>query len=330
MKKTLRSVPKAATFFFTCFTAFISFMYCSRAAELPASAPTATSAPAAQAPAFDSSKAWEHLRQMVAIGPRPAGSAALRQTRAYITRQLASYGLTVQEQPFQADSPIGRVEMVNLIVRLPGKRADRILFTGHYDTKLFREFKFVGASDGASSGAFLIELARVLKDAPKEFTYEIVWFDGEEAFCKNWTECGKPNSPDNTYGSRYYVQAAEKANAIPSIRAMMLFDMIGAKDLKIDKETEYSAPWLTEIVWAQAARLGHTSVFQNVGGSIEDDHVAFSKAGIPTIDLIDLNNYPQWHTADDDLNHVAARSLQIVGDVVLASLPEIEKRLAKQ
>ena len=108
-----------------------------------------------------------------------------------------------------------------------------------------------GASDGASSGAFLIELARVLKDYPREFTHEIVWFDGEEAFCKSWTECGKPDSPDNTYGSRYYVQAAQKANAIASIRAMILLDMIGAKHLKIDKETGYSAPWLTEIVWAQ-------------------------------------------------------------------------------
>jgi len=317
---------------FLIFTAFMSFMYCTRAAELPAS--SASQAPAvgqaAKPAAFESARAFEHLKQMVAIGPRPAGSAALRQTRAYITRQLSDLGLTVQEQPFQAETPIGRVEMVNLIVRVPGKRTDRILFTGHYDTKLFKEFKFIGASDGASSGAFLIELARVLKDYPREFTHEIVWFDGEEAFCKTWTECGKPDSPDNTYGSRYYVQAAEKANALTSIRAMLLFDMIGAKDLKIDRETGYSAPWLTDIVWAQAGKLGHGSIFQTAGGAIEDDHVPFSKAGVPTIDLIDLNNYPQWHTPDDDLNHVSARSLQIVGDVVLASLPEIEKRLIKQ
>jgi glutaminyl-peptide cyclotransferase len=330
MKKTLRPGPGATTPFFMCFTAFMSLMYCSNASELPSSStsPTAARPQAAKPATFDSSKAFEHLKQMVAIGPRPAGSAALRETRAYITRQLASLGLTVQEQPFQAETPIGRVDMVNLIVRLPGKRTDRILFTGHYDTKLFREFKFVGASDGASSGAFLIELARALKDYPREFTHEIVWFDGEEAFCKTWTECGKPDSPDNTYGSRYYVQAAQKASAIAAIRAMILVDMIGARDLKIDKETGYSAPWLTEIVWAQAKKLGHGSVFQNVDGAIEDDHVAFAKAGVPTIDLINLNNYPQWHTAEDDLNHVAARSLQIVGDVVMASLPEIEKKLA--
>jgi Zn-dependent M28 family amino/carboxypeptidase len=312
-KSSLTQLARSSMTIFMTFTAFMAVTYCA----------------SAQAPKFDSSKAWEHLRQMVAIGPRPAGSAALRQTRAYITRQISSFGLTVQEQPFTAETPVGRVEMVNLIVRLPGKRTDKILFTGHYDTKLFREFQFVGASDGASSGAFLIELARVLKDAPHEFTYEIIWLDGEEAFCKSWTECGKPDSPDNTYGSRYYVQAAQKANAIQSIKAMILVDMIGAKDLKIDRETEYSASWLTDIVWGQAAKLGYASVFQNQGGSIEDDHVAFAKAGVPTIDLIDLNNYPQWHTAQDDLNHVSAKSLQIVGDVVLASLPEIEKRLAK-
>jgi Zn-dependent M28 family amino/carboxypeptidase len=330
MKTTMLSEPMATSHFFMCFIAFMSFMYCSNAYELPSSStsPTAPRPQAAKPATFDSGKAFEHLRQMVAIGPRPAGSAGLRETRAYITRQLAGIGLTVQEQPFQADTPVGRVDMVNLIVRLPGKRTDRILFTGHYDTKLFREFQFVGASDGASSGGFLIELARVLKDYPREFTHEIVWFDGEEAFCKTWTECGKPDSPDNTYGSRYYVQAAQKANAMASIRAMILVDMIGAKDLKIDKETGYSAPWLTEIVWAQAKKLGHASVFQNVDGAIEDDHVAFAKAGVPTIDLIDLNNYPQWHTAQDDLNHVSARSLQIVGDVVMASLPEIEKKLA--
>src|SRR5262245_40527846 len=103
---------------------------------------------------FESERAWEHLRQMVAIGPRPAGSLQLRQTRAYITRQLSGMGLTVQEQPFVATTPLGRVEMVNLIVRLPGRRTDRIAFTGHYDTKLFRDQVFVGASDGASSAAF--------------------------------------------------------------------------------------------------------------------------------------------------------------------------------
>src|SRR5687768_6747648 len=115
---------------------------------------------------FDSTRAWEHLQQIVGIGPRPAGSAGIRQTRAYIGRQLSAMGLTVQEQSFTASTPVGRVEMANLIVRLPGRRPDRILFTGHYDTKILKDKVFVGASDGGSSAAFLLELARALAARP--------------------------------------------------------------------------------------------------------------------------------------------------------------------
>ena len=267
---------------------------------------------------------------MVALGPRPSGSAALRQTRAYITHQLAAAGLTVQEQPFTATTPAGSIDMVNLIVRLPGRRADRILFTGHYDTKLLPNF--VGASDGASSAAILIDLARALKDRPREFTYEFVWFDGEEVVCKGWDDCGQPDSPDNTYGSRFYVKAAQQARAISSIKTMILFDMIGAKDLRILRETDYSTPWLMDLVWAAAKRLGHGATFLDADGPVGgDDHLPFAKAGVPVIDLIDLADYPQWHdtVCCDDLAHVSPASLQIVGDVILAALPDIEKRLIR-
>lgn len=307
-------------------------------AAAPVKAPAATKQAPAKAPAkapaqaqanFDSSRAWEHLRQMVAIGPRPSGSAAIKQTRAYITRQLTAIGLTAQEQAFTATTPNGRIDMVNLRVTLPGRRADRILLTGHYDTKLFREFTFVGASDGASSAAILIELARVLKTRPHEFTYEFVWFDGEEAVCREWSECGTPASPDNTYGSRHYVQAAKTANTLTSIKAMILFDMIGARNLKLKRDGS-STPWLVETIWAAAKRLGHTATFQEIEGNVGgDDHVPFMQAGVPSVDLIDLDDYPQWHTKDDDLQHVAAGSLQIVGDVALAALPDIERRLMR-
>jgi glutaminyl-peptide cyclotransferase len=296
--------------------------------QAPAKSQTpAKSAPQAQA-TFDSSKAWDHLRQMVAIGPRPSGSAAIRVTRAYITRQLSAVGLTVQEQAFRAMTPRGPVDMVNLIVKLPGRRADRILLTGHYDTKLYTNITFVGASDGASSGAILIELARVLNTRPREFTYEFVWFDGEEAVCEGWTECQVAGGPDNTYGSRHYVQAAKSANALSSIKAMILFDMIGAKDLRLKRDGS-STPWLVDAFWAAARRLGHTSTFVNDTTLISgDDHYPFKEAGIPVIDLIDIDDYPQWHTKDDDMAHVAAGSLQIVGDVAVAAMPDIERRLA--
>ena len=304
----------------------------------PAPSPDASVDPQAQTPAggqsipFDSSKAFEHLRQMVAIGPRPAGSAALKETRAYIKNQLTAAGLTMEEQPFTSQTPIGAVNMINLITRLPGRRPEKILITGHYDTKPIKTSRFVGASDGASSAAMLIELARVLKGRAHEYTYEFVWFDGEEAFCNGWDECGTPGAPDNTYGSRYYVDALKKANAVSSVKAMILLDMVGAKNLILRKDTDISTPWLNDLIWATAKRLGHSATFtdQGGGGVGGDDHEPFAKAGIPTVDIIDLVDYPQWHNDQaccDDLDHVSARSLQIVGDVVIASLPEIEKRL---
>lgn len=282
-----------------------------------------TAAPQAQqvtpaASAFDGAKAWDHLKQMVIIGPRPAGSASIRQTRAYITRQLSALGLTVQEQPFMATTPLGRIEMVNLILRLPGRRTDRILFTGHYDTKLFRDAVFVGASDGASSAAWLIEMARVLSKQPHEFTYDFVWFDGEEAVVE-W----RPG--DHTYGSRYYVQAERAANALDSIRANILVDMIGDRDLQIRRDLA-STPWLVDVIWAAARRIGHAATFVDQLTEIDDDHIPFMEAGVPSVDIIDLD-YPAWHTPNDNLTNVSQRSLQIVGDVVLAALPDLERRL---
>jgi Zn-dependent M28 family amino/carboxypeptidase len=272
----------------------------------------------------DGARAWTHLEQLVAIGPRPSGSAETRQARAYITRQLSAAGLTVQEQPFTASTPVGPIDMVNLIVRLPGQRPERILIAGHYDTKLMRAGRFVGANDGGSSAALLIEIARALDARPRELTYEVVWFDGEEAFCAGWSDCGRAEAPDNTYGSRYYVQSARAAGALDTVRALILIDMIADRDLAIRRDTN-STPWLTDIIWATARRLGHGQVFLDAPFPVEDDHTPFLQAGVPAVDLIDLD-YPAWHTPADTLDAVAPAGLQIVGDVVLESLPAIERR----
>lgn len=275
----------------------------------------------AQAPtAFDSNKAWEHLRQQVAIGPRPSGSPANVKNRDYIKAQMTALGIKTVEQPFEGATPLGPVKMVNLIATIPGKSADRIVLASHFDTKLFRDIRFVGASDGASSTAALIELGRVLKarkDLP--FTYELLFLDGEEAVIE-W------QGTDNTYGSRYYVQAAQKSGSLKSIRALILLDMIGDRSLTIRREMN-STRWLTDIVWATAKKLGHKQ-FMDEETTVEDDHIPFLKAGVPSLDIIDLD-YPQWHTAQDTIDAVAARSLQVVGDVVVASLPLIEQRLLK-
>ena len=150
---------------------------------------------------FDGGRAYEDVRQMVAIGPRPSGSPGIQQTRDYIKKQLASAGLKVEEQPFEAATPLGPIHMVNLRATLPGQAQNRgrIVIGGHYDTKLFHQFPFVGASDGGSSAAFLLELARALKGRANPLPIELLFLDGEEAVIE-W------QGTDHTYGSRHYVQ----------------------------------------------------------------------------------------------------------------------------
>jgi Zn-dependent M28 family amino/carboxypeptidase len=270
--------------------------------------------------AFDSTKAFEHLRQQVSIGPRPSGSPANVKTRDYIKAQMAALGIKTTEQPFEGATPLGPIKMVNIIATIPGKSSDRIVLASHFDTKLFRNLRFVGASDGASSTAALIELARAIKARGQiPFTIELLFLDGEEAVIE-W------QGNDNTYGSRYYVEAARKSGSLKSLRAFILLDMIGDRNLTIRRESN-STRWLTDIVWGAAKKLGHRG-FMDEETTVEDDHIPFVKAGVPSLDIIDLD-YPQWHTAQDTLDAVAARSLQQVGETVVAALPEIEARLAK-
>jgi Zn-dependent M28 family amino/carboxypeptidase len=275
---------------------------------------------AAGAPKFDSNRAWEHLRQLVAIGPRPSGSVAVQQAQKYIATQLAAAGLTTVEQRWTDDTPAGKVAMVNLIATIPGAARNRIIIAGHYDTKRFTQFRFLGANDGASSAAFVLEMARVLKARKNPLTIELVFFDGEEAVNTEW------RGLDNTYGSRHYVEVAKRENSLGSLKAMILVDMIGGRNLRIKRDSA-STPWLNDVIWSAAKRLKLDDHFvpqdTTIGG---DDHFPFLQAAIPSVDIIDLE-YEHWHTAGDTLDAVSARSLQVVGDVLLAALPQIEARL---
>jgi Zn-dependent M28 family amino/carboxypeptidase len=270
---------------------------------------------------FDSGHAWEHLRQLVAIGPRPSGSPAIEDTRKYIKSQLAAAGLTAVEQTWDDETPIDKVKMVNLVVTIPGARKERIVFAGHYDTKLYREFRFVGASDGGSSAAFLLELARILKARRNPLTIELLFLDGEEARMPEW------RGTDNTYGSRHYVDVAKRDGSLATLKALVLVDMIGDRDLDIRRDTN-STPWLTNLFWETAKRQNLDDYFIADSTKIEDDHLPFLAAGVPAVDIIDLD-YDAWHTPKDTLDAVSARSLQVVGDVVVAALPQIEAHLAK-
>lgn len=268
-------------------------------------------------PAFDGQRALDHVRQLVAIGPRVAGTPGAASARAYIRRQLEALNVRVEEQSFEASTPLGPAQMVNLRAILSGDAArGRLIIAGHYDTKRFGEFTFVGANDGGSSAAFLIELARVLAARRNPQQIELLFLDGEEAVIE-WV------GDDHTYGSRHYVEAARADGTLRDIRALILVDMIGDRDLRIKRESQ-STPWLTDIIWRAARELKRRE-FLEESTPINDDHLPFLEAGVPAVDLIDFE-YPWWHTREDTLDKVSAGSLKTVADVLLRALPAVEKR----
>ncbi|HJR05941.1 MAG TPA: M28 family peptidase [Pyrinomonadaceae bacterium] len=296
----------------------------------PSPAASASTAATQTRPAFDGQRAFEHVRRMVEIGPRPAGSAELARTREYITSELQAANLKVTNDAFTAQTPVGARQMVNVTAELAGESTDVIIISSHYDTKPYKEFRFVGANDGGSSTGALIEIARSLAAAGRKprFTYWFVFFDGEEAFCKSWSQCGTEEAPDNTYGSRRYVSQLAARGETKRVRSMILLDMIGYKNLAIPRES-LSTPWLVDIIWDTADELGYSAEFPDAEESVEDDHIPFLQAEIPVADLIQLSGYRYWHTAEDTLDKISPRSLQVVGETVIASLPRIEQRLAR-
>jgi Zn-dependent M28 family amino/carboxypeptidase len=226
----------------------------------------------------------------------------------------------VEEQAFDASTPLGPAHMVNVRALVPGSASrGRIIIAGHYDTKRFGEFVFVGANDGGSSAAFLIELARVLASRTNAQPIELLFLDGEEAVIE-W------EGDDNTYGSRHYVEAARQEGTLADIGALILVDMIGDRDLQIKRESQ-STPWLTDLIWRAARELKRRE-FLSESTPINDDHLPFLEAGVAAVDVIDFD-YPSWHTAADTLDKVSADSLKTVADVVLRALPSIEERMAE-
>jgi glutaminyl-peptide cyclotransferase len=279
---------------------------------------------------IDADRAFEHVRKQVEFGPRPAGSAELARTREYIVGELKSYGLGVTVDEWQAKTPIGERKMANVVAELPGESGDVIILSSHYDTKLFKEFRFVGANDGASSTGALMEMARVMATSGQKprLTYRFVFFDGEEAFCENWEDCKTPDGPDNTYGSHRYVRQLKEKNETKRVRAMILLDMIGYKNLELGRNETLSTMWLIDAVWDTARELGYDDYFINgIEECDGDDHVPFLNAGIEALDIIQLGSYEYWHRPEDTLDKISPQSLKIVADVVLASLPRIEERI---
>ena len=276
-------------------------------------------APAAETTGgFDGTRAYKHVEQLVAIGPHSAGSEGIRRAQSYIIEQLKSFGCPVEEQDFHAPStPVGDVAMKNIVVKIPSSNPNIILYGSHYDTK--RIANFVGADDSGSSTGVLLELARLLCARKNAVTIWLAFLDGEEAFNMNWVD------PDNTYGSRQMAASLALSGELRRVKAMILVDMVGP-DKPVFKRETHSTSWLTDIVWSTAARIGYGNVFVNDRATIEDDHVSFLNRNIPATDIIDLD-VPYWHTTQDTLDKINPRTLAITGHVLIASLPELEKKI---
>lgn len=280
----------------------------------------ASLSPGAEPPSFSGARAFEDLKQIVGFGPRPSGSPALTQTRQWLIQELRGAGAEVEEDPFVGNTPIGPIPMGNLIAKFRGSRRETVIVAGHYDTKRFDRFRFLGANDGGSSAALLVELARVLGARRNALNYWLVFFDGEEAV-RDWS------ATDSLYGSRHLVEKLSSSGELSRIQALILVDMIGDAQLRIPRESS-STPWLSDLVFNVAQRLGYGGYFVDSQNAVDDDHMPFINAGVSAVDLIDFDYGPNnsyWHSAKDTLDHCSPQSLTIVGRVVTATLIELEK-----
>jgi glutaminyl-peptide cyclotransferase len=290
---------------------------------LLALASTLLSCRRAESPGGQAAKIWEqfsgeralnHVRQLVALGPRTPGSEALEKSRNYITGQLTGVGWLVTRQMFEDETPRGRVTFTNLIATFAGpggkqRSAPQFLLCSHYDTKIFEQFRFVGANDGGSSTGELVEMARVLSlDPALASKIELVFFDGEEAF-------EEFSDADGIYGSRYFANQLVRNGSVKRFRGGILFDMVGDRSLDITLPPDSPAR-IAHDIFASASALKLRNYFTYFGQNVIDDHTPLNKAGIPTIDLIDFD-FPWWHTAGDTIDKLSPRSLQIVGSVAV-------------
>ena len=305
---------------------------------LPALRTTMAQAPTKATPAkIDGDRAYGYLKAICEIGPRVAGSAANTKQRVMVAEHFKKHGGQVREQPFSGVDPVSNapVSMVNLIGSWSPERPDRVVIGVHYDTRphpdedpVFanRRLPFLGANDGASGVAVLMEIAHHLADSPTPWGVDLVLFDGEELVY------GGGNNQTGEYflGSKVFAEEYKKAKKdknAPRYSAGLVLDMVGDRDLAIEKEPHSIefAPKLVSDVWAVAKALKVTQFHDRTGRAVLDDHLALNDVGIPTIDIIDFD-YPYWHTAKDLPEYCSGASLASVGKVVTAWLSKPKPR----
>lgn len=264
---------------------------------------------------FNGDRALAYTREFVSIGPRWIGSPGHAKAEAFIKKQFAHDQL--EEDTFTATTPEGPMEMHNFIARFPGKKDGVIVIGTHYETNYpLRDINFVGANDGGSTTGLLIELANHLRGRTLDgYSVWLVFFDGEEAI-HEWSHS------DSLYGSRHLAARWQNDGTLKRIKAFLLMDMIGDKNLDIERDLN-STIWVEEVVKKAAAHLGYQSYFFAQTEQVEDDHLPFVQRGVPSADIIDLDYGPQnsyHHTAQDTMDKLSAKSLTIAGNVLLETI----------
>ncbi|MFW9965905.1 MAG: M28 family peptidase [Candidatus Thorarchaeota archaeon] len=263
-------------------------------------------------PEFSGPTAMSHLVTQCDFGPRPPGSYNLSLCRQYIVDTLEGHGWETMFQNFTEQD----VSCANVIAWYGPSRNATMLLGAHYDTRPLADNDpdptnqskpVLGANDGASGTAVLLEMARVLPIEVRN-DVELIFFDAEDS--------GGINGWNWIVGSTYYVNQLSP-DQISSISSMILLDMVGDSELRLQRET-YSTKSLQDMLWSLAADMGYSDIFQNsLGEAILDDHHPFLEVHIPALDIIHHNPFPSsWHTADDTPERCSSTSLQIVGEVV--------------
>jgi len=292
------------------------------AAASSASAAAQTAPPdTSPLPQIDSKRAFEYTKEVTAFGARYMGNENHKKLERYITDHLK--GDQVEDDAFTADTVEGKFPVRNIIAKFPGKKDGIIVILGHYDTNYpLRDTGFVGANDGGSSTAILLEFANQLRGKTRDgYSVWLVWTDGEEAV-RQWSET------DSVYGARHLAEKWEKDGTLKKIKALLVMDMIADADLNIDRNTN-GAPWLLDLIYDAAVRGGYQSHFYARQGPIEDDHLPFLKRGVPCADVIDLDygyNNVFHHSPQDTMDKLSPKSMEIVGNTVLETIRLLDQR----
>ncbi len=284
-------------------------------------APSLNAADPSPAPSFNADRAMKYVKEIVAFGPRPIGSANHKKVEDYILAHLK--GDDVESDAFIADTPEGKFPVHNIIAKFPGTRDGIIVVASHYDTNYpLRNTTYIGANDGASSSALLLEIANQLRGKKREgYSVWLLWDDAEESMKLPWVDS------ESLYGVHHLADKWHGDGTLKKTKAFLLADMVGDSDLNIEHDTN-STPWLEDLVFKAASQLGYQSHFYGRTGAFTDDHLAFVKYGVACADLIDLDygyNNVFHHTTQDTVDKLSSNSLEIVGSVILETIRMLDQ-----